>query len=237
VPTSTHLELMIAGALTLLAGCENKPAATVDGAVGAVTTWVPDGVKGDVRVSAVTCTTSDSARFACTGNVTGGGKLVISAMYAAGSWSMKLVEPIIVAARVENLIRDHHAGLGVMIMPACGDRVRPAKKGDVFKCLIRDQAGKEVSAAEVTITEASVTDSKVSVKALTELVDREALEQEIGKWLGDNDVTGKVSCPPPRRHFSVPDTTFRCDVEGIDKQVQVKVTDYRAKASWGWAED
>lgn len=223
----------LASALLLTTACESKgSAATPQAAAQAAEAWVSTGVKGDVRTSSMSCE-GDGGRFRCEGAVKGGGTLLISGTFAGDSWSFELAEPIIVASRLEDLIRTQHAELGVTIVPACGDRVRPSKKGDTFKCLLRDADGQEVSAVQVTVTDAAT--SNVEVKRLTELVDREAVEAELQTWLGDNDVTGKVRCPPPRRHFSLPDTSFLCDVEGLDRKVKVTIADYRAKATWDWA--
>lgn len=223
----------LASALLVTSACEPKGgSATPEAAAKAAEAWVATGVKGDVRTTSMSCQ-GDGGRFRCEGAVEGGGNLLISGTFSADSWAFELAEPVIVASRLEDLIRTQHAELGVTIVPSCGDRVRPSKKGETFKCLLRDADGKEVSAAEVTVTDAKT--SNVEVKRLTELVDRQAVEAELQKWLGDDDVTGKVRCPPPRRHFSLPDTSFLCDVEGVDRKVKVTVVDYRAKATWDWA--
>ena len=222
----------LASALLLTAACESGAgSATPEPAAKAAEAWVATGVKGDVRTTSMSCQ-GDGGRFRCEGAVKGGGTLPIRGTFSADSWAFELAEPIIVASRLEDLIRTQHAELGVTVVPSCGDRVRPSKKGDAFKCLLRDADGQEVSAVEVTVTDAKT--SNVEVKRLTELVDRQAVEVELQKWLGDNDVTGKVRCPPPRRHFSRPDAVFVCDVEGVDRQVKVTIVDYRAKATWGW---
>jgi len=224
---------LLAGAVSLaMLGCDSNQGASPEAAAKAAEAWVIGGVKGNVRTSSMTCK-GDGGRFRCEGAVKGGGNLLIDGLYAGGSWTFELAEPVIVASRLEDLIRTQHAELGVTVVPSCGDRVRPSKKGDKFKCLLRNGEGKEVSAVEVTVTDADK--SNVTVKRLTELVDRSEVEALVQKWLGENQITGKVHCPPPRRHFSLPDTSFLCDVEGVDRQVKVTIADYRAKATWDWA--
>ncbi|HHH28882.1 MAG TPA: hypothetical protein ENK57_11135, partial [Polyangiaceae bacterium] len=92
-------------ALLVTTACESQSgAATPEAAAKAAEAWVVTGVKGDVRTSSMTCK-GDGGRFACEGAVKGGGTLSISGTYAGGAWSFELAEPVIVASRLEDLIR------------------------------------------------------------------------------------------------------------------------------------
>ncbi len=211
-------------ALFLLAACGTDPADVAS----QVKAWAGEGIKGEVAFDSVRCEPAGEGLFSCTGEVTGGGSVRVTARKQDGSWQMALAEPVVVSSLVEDLLEQRltELDLGGHAVE-CGERVRPATPGGTFKCAIEEPGGAVVNAAHVTIKDAT---GHIDADWVTPLIPSAEVEEKIAGWLASQDIRGKVDCGQ-RHRFSKPGAQFQCSVEGEPRKVVVTMTDFRGNLS------